>query len=298
MAKPKIHSLRLHSSGAFMMRIYMLLLGIWNGLSDYATEELVNDSLSASAFYHLALEDDVPDHSVLSRFRSYMSKCGAFDQLLLNINTQLEHKNLMVKTVTKVDASITDSPRKPKGHASFEVDDNNQAKRYYPLAVDQDASWVKKAGRTRYGFKKDIITDDEGLVIGVKTTKASTHDSKVFEDLVNDANLPKGCEVQADKAYKSKRHDDYLRRHKLANGTQHRAYRNKPLTSKQIEHNKQVAKTRYMVERIFGSMVLWFRAGKARYVGIEKMHTQHVLESIAYNLKRMPNLVAKQRCCV
>jgi IS5 family transposase len=93
----------------------MLLLGIWNGLSDYATEELVNDSLSASAFCHLALEDDVPDHSVLSRFRSYMSKCGAFDQLLLNINTQLEHKNLMVKTVTKVDASITDSPRKPKG---------------------------------------------------------------------------------------------------------------------------------------------------------------------------------------
>ena len=99
-------------------------------------------------------------------------------------------------------------------------------------------------------------------MIGVKTTKASTHDSKVFEDLVNDANLPKGCEVQADKAYKSKRHDDYLRNRGLANGTQHRAYRNKPLTSKQIEHNKQVAKTRYMVECTFGSMALWFKAGK------------------------------------
>ena len=276
----------------------MLLLGIWNGLSDYGVEELVNDSLSASAFCNLALEDDVPDHSILSRFRTHMTKCRAFDPLLVNINTQLESQDLMVKTVTKVDASITDSPRKPKGHTTFEVDDNNHPQRYYPPAVDKDASWVKKAGRTRYGYKKHIITDDEGLVVGVKTTKASTHDSKAFEDLVSDAKLSQGCEVQADKAYKSKRHDEYLAKHKLANGAQHRAYRNKPLTRKQIEHNKRVAKTRYMVERTFGFMVFWFRAGKARYVGLEKTHTQHVLESIAYNLKRMPNLATKQRCCV
>lgn len=41
-------------------------------------------------------------------------------------------------------------------------------------------------------------------------------------------------------------------------------------------------------------MVRWFVTDIARYVGIDKMHTQHVLESIAYNLKRMPNLMAKQ----
>ena len=272
----------------------MLLLGIWNNLSDYGVEELVNDSLSASSFCGLSLEDDVPDHSILSRFRTTMTKRGVFDKLLSKINQQLEANNVMVKTVTKVDASITDTPRKPRGNKTFEVDDDNQAKQCYKPSVDQDASWVKKAGKTRYGFKKHIITDDEGLVIGVKTTKASVHDSQVFEELVGDANLPPSCEVQADKAYKSKRHDNYLNKHKLKNGTQHRAYRNKPLTKQQTQHNKQVAKTRYMVERTFGSMVRWFGAGTARYVGIDKMHTQHVLESIAYNLKRMPNLMAKQ----
>lgn len=223
-----------------------------------------------------------------------MTKRGAFDKLLASINTQLEQKGLMVKTVTKVDASITDTPRKPRGKNTYEVDDNNQPKRYYPPSVDQEANWVKKAGKTRYGFKKHIITDDEGLVIGVKTTKVSTHDSQMFEDLINAANLEKGCEVQADKAYKSKRHDSYLNQHKLKNGTQHRASRSKPLTKKQTKYNKQVAKTRYMVERTFGSMVRWFGAGTARYVGLDKTHTQHVLESIAYNLKRMPNLMAKQ----
>lgn len=272
----------------------MLLLGICNNLSDYGVEELVNDSLSASRFCALALEDDVADHSILSRFRTYMTKRGAFDKLLNEINQQLEANHVMVKTVTKVDASITDTPRKPRGKKTFEVDDGNQAKQYYKPNVDEDGSWVKKAGKTRYGFKKHIITDDEGLVIGVKTTKASTHDSKVFEYLVSDANLPIACEVQADKAYKSKHHDDYLNKRKLRNGTQYRASRNKPLTQAQSKHNKQVAKTRYMVERTFGSMVRWFGAGTVRYVGIDKMHTQHVLESIAYNLKRTVNLMAKQ----
>lgn len=74
------------------------------------------------------------------------------------------------------------------------------------------------------------------------------------------ANLPIACEVQADKAYKSKRHDEYLHKHKLKNGTQHRASRNKPLTKEQTKHNKQVAKNRYKVERTFGPMVLWFGA--------------------------------------
>lgn len=279
---------------AGLLLFKMLLLGIWNNLSDYGTEELVNDSLSASSFCGLSLEDNVPDHSILSRFRTYMTKRGVFDKLLANINKQLEQKSLMVKTVTKVDASITDTPRKPKGRNIYEVDDDNQPKRYYPPSVDKDASWVKKAGKTRYGFKKHIITDDEGLVIGVKTTKASTHDSQVFAELVSNANLPIACEVQADKAYKSKRHDDYLNKHRLKNGTQYRATRGKPLTKAQTKHNKQVAKTRYMVERTFGSMVRWFGAGAARYIGIDKTHTQHVLESIAYNLKRMPNLMAKQ----
>ena len=91
----------------------------------------------------------------------------------------------MIKTVTKVDASITDTPRKPKGKITHEVDNDNQPKRYYPPSVDADANWIKKAGKTRYGFKKHIITDDEGLAVDVKTTKASTHDAQVLEDLTS-----------------------------------------------------------------------------------------------------------------
>ncbi|MGP1350705.1 MAG: transposase, partial [Hoylesella marshii] len=50
--------------------------------------------------------------------------------------------------------------------------------------------------------------------------------------------------------------------------------------------NITMSKTRYKVERTFGSMHRWFGAGIARYVGLSKTHAQHIMESIAYNLYR------------
>ena len=45
----------------------MLLVGIWyGGLSDERVEAMANENLSVMRFLGLALEDDVPDHSVLS----------------------------------------------------------------------------------------------------------------------------------------------------------------------------------------------------------------------------------------
>ena len=48
----------------------MCLLQTWYGLSDYEVEEKVNDSLSFMQFVGLQLEDEVPDHSIISRFRT------------------------------------------------------------------------------------------------------------------------------------------------------------------------------------------------------------------------------------
>ena len=273
----------------------MLLVGKWNNLSDYGVEDLVNDSLSANKFCGLDLESSVPDHSVLSRFRSELTQAGAFDKLEKEMERQLAERGVMVKTVTKVDASITDTPRKPRGKKTYEVTDEDTLQEYQKPSVDKEASWVKKGGKLRFGYKKNIITDDNGLVIKTVTTRASTHDSKVFTKLVDKANLDRGCEVQADKAYKSKKHDEFLKSRNLKNGIQHKAQRNKPLSYEQRQINKRISKTRFMVERTFGSMVRWFGAGTARYIGLNKTHTQHVLEGMAYNLKRLPVLFAKQQ---
>jgi len=49
----------------------MLLFGIWNGsLIDETVEDMANSNLHEMRFLGLSLEDDEPDHSVLSRFRT------------------------------------------------------------------------------------------------------------------------------------------------------------------------------------------------------------------------------------
>lgn len=99
----------------------MSLLQTWYGLSDYEVEERVNDSISFLSFVGLTLEDSVPDNTVLSRFRTTLVKEGAYDKLLKMINDQLEAHNIVLRTGTIVDSSITDSPRKPRGKKIYDV---------------------------------------------------------------------------------------------------------------------------------------------------------------------------------
>src|SRR5215831_13546558 len=104
----------------------MCLLQTWYGLSDYEVEEKVNDSLSFMRFVGLQLEDEVPDHSVVSRFRTEMTKQKAYEKIFEQINEQLEAKGLIVKTGALVDASVTESPRKPKGKTTYTIADDRK----------------------------------------------------------------------------------------------------------------------------------------------------------------------------
>ncbi|SDM96979.1 Transposase domain [Daejeonella rubra] len=70
----------------------MSLLQTWYGLSDYEVEEKVNDSLSFMKFVGLTLEDNVPDNTVLSRFRSELTFKQGYEKLMDMINGQLEEK--------------------------------------------------------------------------------------------------------------------------------------------------------------------------------------------------------------
>jgi len=84
-----------------------------------------------------------------------------------------------------------------------------------------------------------------------------------------------------------------LKNKKLKSGIQKKGSRNHPLSPAAKRFNKLVSKTRYKVERVFGSIKRWFRSSGARYIGMDKTHTQHVMEAIAYNLYRAPNIILK-----
>ncbi len=85
----------------------MLLISIWYDLSDIQTEIMVNDSISALKFCDLSIEDDVPGHSTLSRFRKVLIDKKAYDNLLDEIDQQLSKRELKVIIGhAKVDARL------------------------------------------------------------------------------------------------------------------------------------------------------------------------------------------------
>ena len=276
----------------------MCLLQTWYGLSDYEVEDRINDSISFSYFCGLHIDQIAPDHSTLSRFRTMMTKARAYDPLFKEINRQLEAHKIIVKTGAIIDASVIDTPLRPKGKTNHKVTQDREdleevtVEKDYAESVDTDAAWLKKAGKYRFGYKKHHVTDNEGLVLGVLTTKASTNEIANLEEVLNTADLPKDIPLKADKGYQSKNNAEILEKRNLKNHILKKAYKNKPLTHWEKRFNKLIGKTRFKVERTFGGIKRWFSGGTARYRGIEKMHTQNLMEAMCYNLYRSPGILA------
>lgn len=281
----------------------MQLVSLWYQLSDEATEDTVSDSASASRFCGLSLEDDVPDSTTLSRFRTELTEKKAYDRLLRKINNQLQQKGMKVDGCVKVDATITQSPFIPKAPKTFEVvedrqedqrsEDQEQKETQYHQALevqqpgaDHQARWTKKSGQYHYGYKAQIATNSQGLVLAVHSTPANQHDSKGLKPLLE--KLPKHHrkKIYADKGYRSQENEDTIKNLGSRSRVMYKAYKNKPLTPRQTLVNKLISKTRWVVERTFGSIKRWFGAASTRLKGLDKVHGFHVLGAMAYNLKR------------
>ena len=157
------------------------------------------------------------------------------------------------------------------------------------------ATTLTSKGRFGKGDVSNLFTDEEAndlqRLISVENPVPTVEETEVKKPKAKVKTKAKKKEVLTDKGYKVAKNDEYLKKEKIKNRIQHKAYRNRPLTHWQIQFNKLISKQRYKVERTFGGMSRWFGAGIARYKGLEKTHCQHVMESIAHNLKRSPGLV-------
>ena len=210
----------------------------------------------------------------------------------------------------KVDASLTQGPFNPKGKTTYELAEDrkedqrsdttlekesnyHQPKKVEQPNADNQARWVKKGGKSVYGYKKHIATDSNGMILAVHTAAANEHDSKGLRPLIDKVPKSQRKQVMADKGYKSKANDRMLKNKGSKSRIMHKGYRNRPLTDWQIRYNRAISKTRWVVERTFGSLKRWFGSGTTRLKGKDKVHSIHVLEAIAHNLKRSPGLVCK-----
>jgi hypothetical protein len=71
-----------------------LVLGLWHGLSDPALQAAVADRISLRRFVGLSLDDPVPDHSTLWRFRESLAGDGLIEQVFDEVARQLDAQGL------------------------------------------------------------------------------------------------------------------------------------------------------------------------------------------------------------
>ncbi len=101
--------------------------------------------------------------------------------------------------------------------------------------------------------------------------------------------IDEGTKVYADKEYDSKANRALLQHKGLSDGIMRKAHRGHPLTEDDKARNKQLPKTRYVVEQSFGTLHCKFRCHRAAYFGLLKVAAQSHLKAVCINLPKTAN---------
>lgn len=266
-----------------------VLLGQWHSLSDPELEHAL--AVRADFLVFCDFDDmELPDHSTLCRYRQWLMKGNLLKRLMAEINGQLEQQGLKISNanVAIVDASIIESIGAPKRKA-MDVEVNGDVTPT-PASKDEDAKWVKKAGRFYLGYKLHASSDEEGYLDGIHVTAANAHESQHLEPLID--GLPKGVELLADKGYASKANRTALDARGIKDGIMHKAVRGRPLTETERFRNHQIKAKRWVIEQSFGTLKRKFRFDQAKYFGVNKVLGQSYLKAMCLNLLKASNKVS------
>lgn len=264
-----------------LVMVKALLLQQWYGLSDPRLEEALSDTLSFRRFAGLGLDDGTPDHSTVSRFRAALRDRGLDTALLAEIERQLDGRGLILKRGTLMDATVVAAQARKTSYAEGAGSKG---------AVDADADWTRKGGKSHYGYKAHIAVDQgSGLVRRVILTPAKTYESEVADGLICG---DEGA-VYGDKAYEHKGRRARLKAAGIKDRIMHRSHKNQAgLPRWQVRRNRLIAPIRAAVERVFGTLKRCYGYVRVRYFSLAANATQLRLLAIAYNLRRAHALLA------
>ena len=251
-----------------------LLLQAWYGLSDAELEFRLGDSLAFGRFVGLSLEDDVPDHTTLCRFRNRLVAARLLERLFDELDRQLEGAGLMLKQGTMLDATLIETQaaaKPPRGELS---------------KVDPDARLTARKGKpgTTFGYKAHVGVDQgSGLIRSVITTPANVNDTVPADDLI------RGDEkaVWADAAYHTHAREAALKARGVKARLARRPHKTHPeLTPRLKRYNRLIARRRSAVETTFATWKRRMGLTAIRYIGLAKASAQVRLVAMAFNLKR------------
>ena len=279
-----------------VMMFKILILQRYYGLGDTQIEYQILDRLSFKKFLGIESGDKVPDEKTVWAFRENLTNNGLVEDIFKQFIEFLESKNLIINEGKMVDASFTIAPRQrntreenkiiKEGRGDELWNEEPNKKRH----KDIDARWTKKNNETFYGYKNHAKVDTKSKFIDkYKVTDASVHDSQPLDDLLTEKDEEQ--DFHADSAYTGEEQEKVISKYKMKNNVNEKGYRNKPLTDKQKESNREKSKTRARVEHVFGFMEQSMNGLFLRSVGIVRATGIIGLINLTYNLFRYEQVV-------
>jgi transposase, IS5 family len=249
-----------------------LFLQQWYRLSDAEAEEALSDRLSFRRFVGLALDEDVPDHTTICRFRQQLVTHGLAEKVFIELNRQLEKRGLIVKKGTLIDATLVEADADVRKGPDGE-----------PVTVDGEAGFAQRRGKSFYGYKGHIGVDQGSEIVRrAAVTPANIHDSERGDELI----CGDERRVIADKGYHSKKRRALLAGLGIRDGIMRRGGRGHPLSAKDHQRNRRLAPIRAAVEHVFGTFKRTYGWARVRYRGLAKNASHFFLLCTAYNIRR------------
>jgi len=253
-----------------------LLLQALYGLSDRDLEEALKDRISFRRFVGLSLEETVPDHTVLNRFRNVLVAEGLLDKLFAELDRQLEQAGVVLKRGTMLDATLIEAAAaRPNGDG---------------VSRDPDARFVRRQGKSgsTFGYKAHVGVDEgSGLIRSLVATAANVNDTVPADALI------RGDErsVLADAAYHTHARERRLKAGGVKARLMRRPNKHHPRLPPRLRlYNRLVARRRAQVETTFATLKLRMGLGRIRYIGLAKAAGQMLMAAIAFNLRRWVSL--------
>lgn len=257
---------------AAIVKFRCLVLGALYGLSERELEEAIADRLSFRRFAGLSLEEGVPDHTVLNRFRNELVRQGLFDRLFAELDKQMEAAGVILKRGTMLDATVIETSAARPGRDG--------------QASDPDAAFTRRQGKagSSYGYKAHVGVDQgSGLIRAVVTTPANINDTTPADALIRGDE----ASVLADAAYHTHARCAELRARGIKPRIAVRANKHHPqLPPRLAQFNRLVARQRAAVETTFATLKNRMKLTRIRYRGLIKAAAQVTLAALAFNLRR------------
>lgn len=277
-----------------MMFKILVIQSLYN-LSDDGVEYQIMDRISFMRFLGLGLGDRVPDSKTIWLFRERLKEAKLVKKLFRQFDQFLRTSGFAAKKGQIIDASIVSVPKQRNSREENKRIKKGEIPEEWNVAKrrqkDTDARWTKKMGKTHYGYKNHINIDVKNkLIRDYAVTDAATHDSQVFDELLDDGNTSR--EVFADSAYRSKDQLKRLSQRGFRERLQRKGCRHQKLTEREKQGNHMRSKTRCRVEHVFGVQAMMAGDLILRTIGIVRAKVKIGLRNLAYNMFRYKTLVA------